>query len=199
MAVDQKSVAPGLDLVLRARLFIARLGERDVRSWWATDGILGSDGAFVGPRVLPKTHGTARARIAFAVARHACLERYPDASASHLFRLDPESEDRLDAYLVERLDAFGWWADILERLESVGPETDPAELLRSAGIVGDEELAYVADLQLGPDERSLPIQASATWEGTVRRLAAGFCRSDPGGLAVPYMTAPINPVAAGNA
>jgi hypothetical protein len=64
---------PQLDLqpLLEARLWVARLGESDVHKWWRTDGILGSDGAFVGPRVLPRTHPTARARIAFAVAAHA--------------------------------------------------------------------------------------------------------------------------------
>ena len=64
--------------LLEARLWIARLGESDVHRWWRSDGILGPDGAFVGPRVFPKTHPTGRSRIAFAVARHACDQRHPD-------------------------------------------------------------------------------------------------------------------------
>src|SRR5688500_9528707 len=79
--------------LLRARLWVARLGESDVHSWWRPDGILGPDGAFVGPRVLPRTHPTARARIASAVAAHTCLERHPDREAMHLFKLTPEIED----------------------------------------------------------------------------------------------------------
>ena len=63
MTTSTQPVASDLDLLLRARLFVARMGERDVLKWWATDGILGPDGAFVGPRSLPKTHGTAEARI----------------------------------------------------------------------------------------------------------------------------------------
>lgn len=193
MTAAQQAASVDLDLLLRARLFAARLGERDVRSWWATDGILGPDGAFVGPRVLPKTHGTARARIAFAVAKHACLERHPDPSVHHLFSLDPETEDRLDAFLVERLDAFDWWAETLERLEKIKQDADAAAVLQDAGITSAEDLTYVSGLKLGPDGRSLPVEVSSDWDGTVRRLAAGFCRSEPGGLAVPYLTGSVTP------
>jgi hypothetical protein len=177
-----------LSRLLEARLYVARLGESDVNRWWRTDGILGGDGAFVGPRVLPKTHGTGRARIAFAVARHACQERHPDPAAETLFRLDPETEDRLDAYLVERLDAFDWWAKILARLEAIEKEADPATVLRDAGVVTEDDLSYVAGLDLGPDGRSLPITRAGTANETVRRLAAGFARSKPGELAVPYLS-----------
>lgn len=196
MTAAQQTASVDLDLLLRARLFIARLGERDVRSWWATDGILGSDGAFVGPRVLPKTHGTARARIAFAVVRHACLERHPDTSVHHLFSLDPEIEDRLDAFLVERLDAFDWWAETLGRLEKIEQDVDAAAVLQGAGITSADDLTHVSGLKLGPDARSLPVEVSSSWDGTVRRLAAGFCRSEPGGLAVPYLTGSMPPTAA---
>ena len=193
MTAAQQAASVDLNLLLRARLFVARLGERDAGSWWATDGILGSDGAFVGPRVLPKTHGTARARIAFAVAKHACLERHPDPSVHHLFSLDPETEDRLDAFLVERLDAFDWWAETLERLEKIKQDADAAAVLQDAGITSAEDLTYVSGLKLGPDGRSLPVEVSSDWDGTVRRLAAGFCRSEPGGLAVPYLTGSVTP------
>lgn len=191
MTAAQQAASVDLDLLLRARLFVARLGERDVQSWWATDGILGPDGAYVGPRVLPKTHGTARARIAFAVANHACLERHPDSSVHHLFRLDPEIEDRLDAFLVERLGAFDWWAETLGQLEKIERGTDAAAVLRDAGICSLEDLTYASDLKLGPDGRSLPVEVSSGWECTVRRLAAGFCRSGPGALAVPYLTSAV--------
>ena len=179
--------AHDLDQLLRTRLWVARLGESDVNRWWRTDGILGSDGAYVGPRVLPKTHGTGRARIAFAVARHACKERHPDPKALHLFRLDPETEDRLDAYLVERLDAFDWWSEILAQLEKVEKGADAAVALIEAGVVTEADLAHVRALDLGPDGRSLPIAPGGTPEETLRRLAAGFARSKTGELAVPYL------------
>ena len=176
-----------VELVLRARLWVARLGESDVRRWWRTDGILGPDGAFVGPRVLPRTHRTARARIAFAVARHACAERFPDPAAVTLFSLDPQTEDRLDAYLVSRLGEFEWWAEISTRLEAVTTETDPTHLLIEEEVITEDELDHVRGRNLGPDARSLPVAPGANEEETLRRLAAGFVRSQPGALAVPYL------------
>ena len=173
--------------LLNARLWIARLGESDVFSWWRTDGILGPDGAFVGPRVLPLTHPTARARIAFAVAAHTCGQRYPDPVAVHLFRLDPMTEDMLDALLVDRLDDQAFWQGTMSGLESLKSGEDPAEALLQNGIVTSADLEYVGKLKLGPDRRSLPIPAGASSEETVRRLAAGFVRSVRGSLAVPYL------------
>lgn len=173
--------------LLIARLWVARLGESDTHRWWRTDGILGPDGAFVGPRVLPKTHGTGRARIAFAVARHACHERHASPKARHLFLLDPETEDRLDAHLVDSLDHFDFWAEILAKLESLTKDSDVANTLRDAGVVTDEDLSYVKKRPLGPDARSLPLEGAVTFEETLRRLAAGFTRSSPGQLAVPVI------------
>lgn len=173
--------------LLEARLWVARLGEGDVFRWWRTDGILGPDGAFVGPRVLPLTHPTARARIAFAVARHACDERYRDPKAWHLFRLSPEIEDRLDAFLVERLGDRDYWADVMAKLEGVAASATPAEVLLANAIVGEDDLVAARKAELGAGQRSLSIRVGATLEETIRRLAAGFVRSSPGNLAVPYV------------
>ena len=173
--------------LLEARLWVARLGESDVKGWWRTDGMLGSDGAYVGPRVLPITHPTARARIVFAVAAHACGERHPDTKAMHLFRLTPEIEDRLDALLVERLGEQDFWNGLMTRLEAITKESDPAETLKTGGLVSVEDLAYVNKQQLGPAERSVPISADSPAE-IVGRLTAGFVRSKPGTLAVPYLS-----------
>lgn len=173
--------------LLEARLWVARLGESDTNRWWRTDGILGPDGAFVGPRVLPKTHGTGRARIAFAVARHACDERHPDPKAIHLFRLDPEIEDGLDQHLVDSLDDFDFWAAILAKLEKLDRESSVKTELTDAGIVTADDLSYVEKRGFGPDERSLPLEEGSSPNETIRRLAAGFTRSKPGELAVPYI------------
>ena len=173
--------------LLDARLWVARLGEADVLRWWRTDGILGADGAFVGPRVLPITHPTARARIAFAVARHACDERYRDPKAWHLFRLSPDLEDRLDALLVERLGDRRYWSGVMGKLEGVVASADPAEVLLANAIVGQDDLATARKADLGAGQRSLPIRVGATLNETIRRLAAGFVRSSPGNLVVPFV------------
>lgn len=176
-----------IDSLLRARLFVARLGESDVMRWWRSDGILGPDGAFVGPRVLPKTHPTGRARIAFAVARHACDERYPDPDAHHLFRLDPETEDRLDALLVEKLGDHEWWSVMMETLEAIGEGADVKAMLLEHDVVKPDDVRAAEKATPGPQERSLPLRAGKNIEQTVTRLTAGFVRSKSGALAVPYV------------
>jgi hypothetical protein len=173
--------------LLKARVWVARLGESDVNGWWRTDGILGPDGAFVGPRVLPRTHATARARLAFAVAAHSCLERHPDREAMHLFKLTPEIEDRLDQLLVDLLGDADFWKPLMKGLEAVTKESETTSVLRQSGVVTDTDLTYVARLKLGPAERSLPITASTSGEA-LNRLAAGFARSASGKLAVPFLS-----------
>lgn len=178
-----------LSQLLITRLWIARLGEGDVQAWWRTSGILGPDGAFVGPRVLPMTHPTARARIVFAVAAHSCGERYPDLDARHLFRLDPEIEDRLDALLIAKLEDTNFWKGLINKLEAVNVSTDPTTLLTDVGVITDMDSKYVERLRLGPDSRSVPIAPAGSPDETVRRLAVGFLRSSKGELTVPYLAA----------
>lgn len=172
--------------LLKARLWVARLGESDAHRWWRTDGILGPDGAFVGPRVLPRTHPTARARIAFTVAAHSCLERHPDREAMHLFRLTPDVEDRFDQLLVDLLGDTDFWTPLMEGLETVTKHSEKSAVLRQAGVVTEADLAYIAGLNLGPAERSLPITARNP-EEALGRLAAGFTRSASEKLAVPFL------------
>ena len=50
------SVTLNLDLLLRLRLVIARMGEMDGAGWWNTRGVLGATGAFVYRRTFPPTY-----------------------------------------------------------------------------------------------------------------------------------------------
>ena len=122
-----------IEHLIKARLWVARLGETDLYGWWGSDGVLGEDGGFVGPRVLPLTHGTGRARVSTAVARFACDERHPDRSARHLFRLDAAIEEQVDGFLAERLGDLTYWSDLLAKLEAVAHGADIAATLRDAG------------------------------------------------------------------
>lgn len=173
--------------VLVARLYIGRLGEADVHGWWQTDGLLGSDGAYVGPRVLPLTHGTARTRIVMAVAKHACEERHPAPNVTHLFSLGPMVEDMLDVLLARRISDEAFWSQQLAHLEAVGRQTEPQQVLLAAGIVKEDDLKLIEKLPLGPGGRSLAIPRAQDTEGTVGRLAAGFARSAPRNLVVPFL------------
>lgn len=178
---------PDLESLLLVRLWVARLGERDIMGWWATDGILGSDGAYVGPRVLPKTHPTGRARIAFAVARAACDQAHPDPESFHLFRMDPTTEDRFDQLLLDRLDQQEWWAKTMDDLEGIVPGADTGDALLSAELVTEGDLKLVEEVDLGPAKRSLPLGDQRLQGRTLQLLSAGFVRSSQGHLAVPYV------------
>jgi len=178
-----------LEQLACARLVVARLGEPDLNRWWRTDELLGGGGEYVGPRVLPRTHRAARARIAMAVTRHACLERHPAPNARTLFSLDADLEDRLDALLVERLGDERLWQPFFERLAALEHEADAGAVLEDEGVVQPADLRYVEQLSLGPAGRSLAVEPGASDAETLRRLAAGFVRATPGALVVPYVEA----------
>lgn len=173
--------------LLEARLWVARLGEGDVLGWWRTDGVLGPDGAFIGPRVLPRTHSVGRARVAFAAAKQACQERYQSPEALHLFRLAPWVEDSFDAYLQESLADQEYWAECLSALEAITVGVKPGELLKGRQIVSDEAERVLTDLPLGPDGRSLPLPGAESISQLVELMAAGFARGSAGQLVVPYI------------
>ena len=51
-----------LERLLRLRLAVARIGEKDNSNWWNTGNVLGSTGEFVFGRGFPRTQAFARAR-----------------------------------------------------------------------------------------------------------------------------------------
>jgi hypothetical protein len=175
-----------LESLLNARLTVARLGELDVNAWWRTDGALGGEGAFVGPRVLPFTHSNARARITFAVASHACDERYPEQKAFHLFRLTPEIEDQLDDFLQGKLGQSEYWDQWTERLEGIRKGADVRSILNEWSIVTPDDFKSIEKLPLGPGGRSVAIPRQSDPLKLISLLAAGFIRSTPQQLVVPY-------------
>ena len=176
-----------IEHLVKARLWVARLGETDLYGWWGSDGVLGEDGGFVGPRVLPLTHGTGRARVSTAVARFACDERHPDRSARHLFRLDAAIEEQVDGFLSERLGDLTYWNDLLAKLEAVAHGADIAATLRDAGSAREPDLTYARSREIGPGGRSVIVEPGAALSETVSRLAAAFVLSRPGELVVPYL------------
>ena len=177
-----------LKLLLKARLVIGRLGERDRLNWWATDGILGEDGDFVGPRVLPRTHRTARARILTAVARHACDQRHPDPGVYHLYRLDPHIEDRLDAFLVDSLDHFEYWESLYAGIAVISAEREIAEQLVEQAVCQETETQDASNYSVGPDARSVHVPRGDSTEESIRNLVSGFIHSRPNQLTVPYLS-----------
>ena len=175
-----------LEQIIDARLAVARLGELDAQAWWRSDGVLSDDGAFVGPRVLPRSHHNARARIIFAVASHACNERYPEPKAFHLFKLTPELEDQLDDYLQGKLGDDQFWDERARRLEKVQSGDAPESVFLDMSLISQDEISLIKRLQLGPGGQSLAIRKQNDPQKLIRLLTAGFIRSAPRQLVVPY-------------
>jgi hypothetical protein len=92
-----------LDLVLKLRLAVARVGEMDIAKWWNTQGQLGELGAAALRRGFPHTHRFAQARAAFALAAHRCAEVVPPACVS-LWRLPEATEEEFEARWEQWLD-----------------------------------------------------------------------------------------------
>ena len=173
-----------LHRLLTARLLVARAGEFDALRWWPTEGVLAEDGAFVGGRVLPRTHWSGRARIAFAAARVACEERYPAETANHLFWMGPQMEDRFDLYLGQMKGETEAWEALFEPLEGVRTLANLESALRAAGVVTDDLLERLRAAPLGPGGRSLDLTGAA--EDTIACLAGGVLRGLERELVVPY-------------
>lgn len=85
-AHDRADWSPGrqvdLERLLKLRLAVARIGEMDVARWWNTSGQVGSLGAKVLSRGMPRTHRFAQARSVFSQAtRSASPELRRDSVA----------------------------------------------------------------------------------------------------------------------
>lgn len=92
-----------LQLILRLRLLIARAGNQDCLAWW-------DDQSFTTPAgfILDRTFPAAPRMAARSLALIAAFDRHEaacagDGQALHLFRLDPDNQDRL-ALRFERWD-----------------------------------------------------------------------------------------------
>ncbi len=181
------SVSFDMKDLLRARLVVARLGEWNLNRWWRTEDLLGEMGAWVSKRTLPITHAVGRARMAMTVARHACDEKFRDPDALNLFRLNPETEDRLDLYLSQHLDDTDLWENLLGPLVPLTKDSDVGDSLINAGVATRKNVESVASIDLGPAGRSLPLSKPSNASEALRFLAAGYARSKLGELAVPYL------------
>lgn len=177
-----------LDLVrlLQLRLAVARFGEMDRAKWWNTNGVLSDLGEMAISRGFPKSHLFARARIVFAVASTRCREVFDPPKCITLWKLPPVVEGQLGNMWSEWLDALGSWVDFLAR---VNGQKSPSllEFLSGLEVISDRTVEEAKRLKRTPDGQSvaLPGEYEVTDE-TLALLAAGFHRSEPGKLAIPY-------------
>jgi hypothetical protein len=171
---------------MKLRLAVARFGEMDGAKWWNTKGVLSDIGAMALRRGFPKSHVFARARIAFAVAAQRCQEVYDPPDAITLWKLPAEMDEQIDDAWARWLESPDQWIEFLKRVEEY---TNGVLLgtLADLSLVSDQIVERANKLKRANDFRSVPVRvADLSIDDTVSLLAAGFCCSEPGKLAVPY-------------
>jgi hypothetical protein len=183
--IDQSS-GIGLDLLLKLRVVVARIGEMDRARWWNTTGQLGPLGSAAVSRGLPRTHYFAQARSVFAVAGDRCDQVFNPPGSVTLWRLPEATEEQFDARWEHWLDNAGAW-DVFFQAVAQLDTTDLAAALRSFDFVNATDVAAVEGLSVSAEGRAVPLPG--WYNGTtedVTLLALGFARGRPGFLAVPY-------------
>lgn len=178
-----------LDLkwLCRVRIVIARLGEMDVQKWWNTDGQLGTYGAKVMSRGLPRTHHFAQARSVFAVATHRSAQIFNPPNCATLWHLTDAIEDEFDARWESWLDDAGSWKAFFEAVAAI--QTGPvAEALKALDLVTPQEITELSvQLRRSATQSSVLLpNAFARDRCSVAQLALGHELSGIGDLAVPY-------------
>ncbi len=175
-----------LGRLFQLRLVVARFGEMDRARWWNTKGLLAGLGEMALSRGFPKSHPLARARAVFSVAGHRCREVFDPPQGITLWKLPPEVEERFHGAWAEWIDDIDPWADFLNRANDQA-NGDLLDTLASLDLISASTVEQAKKLKRAPDGHSvlLPGEKAVTGE-TIALLAAGFHRSEPGKLAVPY-------------
>lgn len=176
-----------LDLLLKLRLVVARIGEMDIAKWWNTRGQLGPLGTATLRRGFPRTHRFAQARSVFAVAAHRCAELFDPPNTVTLWRLPESIEEAFDARWEHWLDHASDWEAFFASLARI-QSSDLSEALAARDLIGDGDVAAFTRLKRSAEGRAVPLPG--TFEGSnqdIRLLALGFGRSQSAMLAVPHM------------
>ena len=176
-----------LELVLRLRLVVARVGEGDLANWWNTRGQLGSLGASVLRRGFPRTHRFAQARSVFAVAAHRCRWLYDPPGAVTLWNLPAELEDGFNEAWATWIDQASDWEPFFSELESC--TSDLGKELSRLSLVTDAHLDQLSGLKRSAEQRAVAIPGEFSGSrDDLAMLALGFARGEVGNPAVPFQS-----------
>ena len=176
-----------LELVLRLRLVVARVGEGDLANWWNTRGQLGSLGASVLRRGFPRTHHFAQARAVFAVAAHRCRGLYDPPGAVTLWNPPPELEDGFNEAWATWIDHASDWEPFFAELESC--TSDLGKELSRLSLVTDAHLDQLSGLKRSAEQRAVAIPGEFSGSrDDLAMLALGFARGEVGNPAVPFQS-----------
>lgn len=177
-----------LDLtwLMKVRVAVARCGEMDRAKWWNTDGQLGSYGAKMLSRGLPRTHHFAQARSVFAVAAHRCAQIFNPPGCATLWHLTDRIEDEFDAHWEGWLDAATDWKPFFERVAEVR-DTNVGSVLLDLELVSPAEVEEAKSLRRSAERNSVQLpNVFSRDRSSVALLALGFGLLNVADLAVPY-------------
>lgn len=174
-----------LDLLLKLRLVVGRVGEMDLAGWWNTKGQLGPLGTSVLQRGFRRTHHFAQARSVFAVATHRVTEVYERKGAVTLWGLPAEVEDAFDMHWPQWIEAASEWTDFFEALD--GCTDDVATELRRVDLATGDQVERALRLRRSAEQRAVQVPGDfAGSDEDLTMLALAFSRGEPQKLAVPF-------------
>jgi hypothetical protein len=173
--------------LLQIRLTVARFGEMDRSKWWNTKGLLSGLGEMALSRGFPKSHPLARARAVFGVAAHRCKEVFDPPKGLTLWKLPPDAEEQFESNWSEWLDNIDPWANFIDKMNEQH-HADLLEILASLDLIDASTIEQAKKLRRSPDGHSVPLPSeNEITNESIALLAAGFFRSEPGKLAIPYI------------
>jgi hypothetical protein len=176
-----------LNRLFKLRAAVGRYGEMDAAGWWNTQGVLGSRGASVYKRSLPRTHLFARVRLVTHVARSRSSSIYPAPGVATLWSLPAELERSLS--FEERAWATngseGEWAEF-EAAVASSPNDDLGGWLTSLDLLEPELAKRGSVLPLAPGEKGVEVPGPVTDEA-IQLLSAAHARGAQKNLVVPFI------------
>jgi len=182
------TAAIDLERLFKLRAAVARFGEMDVSGWWNTKGVLGTLGAAVYKRGLPRTQFFARVRLVSAVAQQRSSVVYPAPGVATLWALPASLERALSlqerTWTAEASD-HPEWGDFETSLQEP-PADDLLGWLVSLGLIGEGVSADVTSLTEAPGGKGVEVPGPVQREA-ITLLAGGHARGGPKELLVPFI------------
>lgn len=171
-----------METLFAIRRLIARVGESDAMGWWQSYA-LGPTGAYVVPRIFPRTTTLSAAHLSILAARRRQDGSVPSQPHVHLFNLGELMEGRFERWLIERKQQR--WLPEGDGIELL---TSLEEALRRLGIRSPKALPSnsAAAVEIGTIE-SDALAEDAGIHDVAQTLAGAYVGSDRGKLRVPYL------------
>ena len=172
--------------LLRCRLMIARLGERDLFHWWESNSLT-DEGRYALGRLFRNTSAWAASSLAIEAARARHEAVVPPGPHITLFNLGPEVEDAYESWLGGRK-----FEDIAETISipraSDGAQSSVGEMFTVLDVVTEEmKPRAVGDRTIHLAQVTLD-ELRKDVDRFVRVLLGAYRRSEKDKFLAPYMT-----------